>query len=198
MTALAVLLSLGAPAVFLGACEDPYESMREQPRYDPYEPSDLFDNGTSARPPVEGTISRDDWINNAPFHTGMAGNQLLDEIPAEVTAELLERGRERFNIFCTPCHGYDGYGQGMIVQRGYTQPPSFHTERLRTIPEGHLFRVITNGFGRMPSYAAQVPTEDRWAIIAYIRALQLSQHAPTGEAAAATATPGARPKQEAP
>ncbi|HEX9115694.1 MAG TPA: cytochrome c, partial [Anaerolineae bacterium] len=112
------------------------------------------------------------------FYTGMIGKDVGNVMPFPVTREVLERGRERFNIYCAPCHSRTGDGNGMIVQRGYRRPPSYHIDRLRQAPLGHFFDVITNGFGAMPDYAAQVPPADRWAIIAYIRALQLSQAAP--------------------
>ncbi|MDW8167442.1 MAG: cytochrome c [Acidobacteriota bacterium] len=111
------------------------------------------------------------------LYTGKVRGQLAETFPFPITRSILERGRERYDIFCAPCHGRDGYGEGMIVQRGFRQPSSFHTDRLRQAPVGYFFDVITNGFGTMYSYASRIPPEDRWAIVAYIRALQLSQNA---------------------
>jgi mono/diheme cytochrome c family protein len=166
---------LGLALTAAGCEREEARPMVDQPRYEYLEPSTLFDDGQSARPPIPNTISRDEWTENPAYHTGETADGLVQQVPTEITAELLDRGQTRFNIYCTPCHGQAGYGEGMIVQRGYTQPPSLHIPRLRVVPDGHFFNVITDGFGRMPSYAAQVPVEDRWAIVAYIRALQLSQ-----------------------
>ncbi len=152
--------------------------MRDQPRYDPLEPSQLFPDGSSARPVVPGTIPNNYDVANEWFYTGKtADGQLVNSFPFPITMAVLQRGQERFNIYCSPCHGFDGRGDGMIVQRGFTHPPSYHTDRLRNAPIGHFIDVITNGFGQMYSYAYRVKPEDRWAIAAYIRALQLSQNA---------------------
>jgi mono/diheme cytochrome c family protein len=170
-----------ATALFLVVgCEDS-GNMRDTPRYEPLEPSTVFADGTSARPPVPGTISREDWVDQAPFHTGLEQGELVTRAPIELSADLFARGRDRFNIYCSACHGYGGSGEGMVVARGFTAPASFHIDRLRQAPDGYFFNVITNGFGRMPSYAAQVSAADRWAIIAYIRGLQWSQHAPVAD-----------------
>jgi mono/diheme cytochrome c family protein len=156
--------------------------MAEQPRYDPLEPSTFFADGQSARPPVAGTVAREEPLqNDTPLYTGKVGEKFADAFPFPATLAVLKRGQERFDIFCSPCHSRLGDGDGMIVRRGYTRPPSFHGDRLREAPAGYFFTVITNGFGAMPSYAAQIPPQDRWAIIAYIRALQLSQHATLAE-----------------
>ena len=154
-----------------------YQVMAQQPRYEPYEPSTFFENGTSARPLVEGVVPRGGAREDTLLYTGMVNGQPSGEFPFPVTEAVMARGQERYTIFCTPCHGAVGDGQGIVVQRGFTPPPSFHIERLRTAPPGYFFDVVTHGFGAMPSYADQVPARDRWAIIAYIRALQLSQHA---------------------
>ena len=159
--------------------------MYDQARYKPYGASEFFEDGTSARPLVAGTIPRRDprerdVTSTEVFETGMAGGKLVDELPFPVDRAVLERGQERFRIFCTPCHGELGDGQGMIVRRGFNPPPSYHTQELRDKPIGHYFDVMTRGYGTMYSYAARVPARDRWAIAAYIRALQLSQHAPDG------------------
>ncbi|MFB3817138.1 MAG: cytochrome c [Candidatus Methylomirabilales bacterium] len=126
---------------------------------------------------MPGTIPRGHLRADEPFYTGKSGGELVTTLPVPLTRKLLERGQERFEIFCAPCHDRTGGGRGMIVQRGYRQPPSYHIDRLRQAPIGHLFEVTTKGFGVMPDYAEQVPPADRWAIAAYIRALQLSQHA---------------------
>lgn len=169
-------LACAAGVASLGACERGGD-MRDQPRYEAMEPSEVFADGTSARPPVPGTVSRDGWMDNPSLHTGLIDGRFVERVPLEVTPALLARGRERFDIFCSPCHGYDGEGHGMVVERGYTAPPSFHIGRMRAAPDGYIFNVITDGLGRMPPYGAQVPVADRWSIIAYVRALQLSRHA---------------------
>jgi hypothetical protein len=151
--------------------------MHVQPRYDPLAPSTFFDDGRSARPVVPGTVARGHLRIDDHLYTGKVNGALVDTFPFPVTRQVLERGRERYNIYCSPCHDYLGTGHGMIVQRGFQPPPSYHNDRLRKAPLGHFFDVITNGFGAMHSYADRVSPEDRWAIIAFIRALQLSQHA---------------------
>jgi hypothetical protein len=158
----------------LAACDN----MANQPRHDPLDASAFFPDGRSARPLVPGTVPRGSLDEAPEFYSGRdAEGMLLDEMPIEVTLEVLERGRERYDIYCAPCHGFDGYGEGIIVQRGFPAPQSFHTDRLRAAPDGHYFDVITNGFGRMYDYSYRVNPSDRWAITSYIRALQLSQFA---------------------
>jgi hypothetical protein len=157
------------------------QEMAEQPRYEPLEPSTFFADGRSARPLVEGTVARGRLRLDELFYTGKVGGELAEVLPFPVTRDLLARGQERYNIYCTPCHDHVGNGQGMIVQRGLRPPPSLHIERLRQAPIGHFFDVITNGYGAMASYAVEVAPADRWAIAAYIRALQLSQHAEVAE-----------------
>jgi mono/diheme cytochrome c family protein len=152
--------------------------MHNQPRYVPLRPSSFFGDGRSERSPVEGTIARGHLNDDAALYTGKgADGKPLDTFPFAVTKDVIERGRARFNIYCTPCHDRTGNGRGMVVRRGYRQPPSYHIDRLRQAPHGHIFDVITNGFGAMPDYAAQIAAQDRWAIVAYVRALQLSQNA---------------------
>jgi hypothetical protein len=158
----------------LTAC---HRDMRDQPRYEALEASTFFSDGQSARPRVEGTIARGQLNDDESFHTGRAGTQFVSEIPLKLDRPLMQRGQERFNIYCAVCHARTGNGDGMIVQRGFRRPPSFHIERLRNAPAGHFFDVMTNGFGAMPSYRVQVPAADRWAIVAYIRVLQMSQQA---------------------
>jgi len=153
------------------------QKMANQPRYDSLEPSDFFGDGMSARPRVAGTVARGETAIDPVLATGKMNGQDIDGFPIAVTAQVLNRGQERFDIYCSACHGKLGDGNGMIPSRGYRHPPSFHTELLRTARTGHFFDVMTNGFGSMPSYANQVPVNDRWAIVAYIRALQMSQNA---------------------
>lgn len=160
-------------ALLLSGCG---RNMYDQARYESYEPSSLFADGTSARPIPEGTVSRERGAIAESFFTGQDENGLLTELPIPLTQAVLERGQERYNIYCAVCH-YSGDGGGIIVQRGFVRPASFHEPRLRAAPVGYFYNAITNGFGRMYSYASRIPPEDRWAISAYIRALQLSQSA---------------------
>ena len=151
--------------------------MHDQPKYEPLEESPFFGDARSARPIVPGTVARGRLHDDTLLYTGKVGGADADVFPFPITGEVLERGRERFNIFCSVCHGRLGDGEGMIARRGFRRPPSYHIDRLRQAPVGHFFDVITNGFGAMPDHATQIPVRDRWAIIAYIRALQRSQHA---------------------
>ncbi len=156
------------------ACQ---QEMADQPRHKPLARSEFFGDERSARPLVPGTVARGRLDADEPFFSGKSGGVLVEVFPFPVTREVLERGQDRYTIFCAPCHDRVGNGQGMVVQRGFRPPPSFHSDRLRVAPVGHFYDVITSGFGAMPAYAAQVPPRDRWAIVAYIRALQLSQNA---------------------
>jgi mono/diheme cytochrome c family protein len=167
MTRAAIAIMIGAS---LAGCD---QNMTSQPKYAEYEPATLFANGQVLQAPVAGTVARDD-LDRARETTSRP----------PLTPQVLARGRERFDIFCAPCHGRDGDGDGMIVARGFPKPPSLHEDRLRAAPDQHIFDVITNGYGVMYSHAARVPPRDRWAIVAYIRALQLSQHAAIGDLAA--------------
>ncbi len=151
--------------------------MHVQPKVLPLSRSDFYEDMRGSRTPPAGTIARGQLHEDAYFYTGMINGQPGNEMPFSVTREVLERGRERFNIYCSPCHSELGDGNGMVVQRGFRRPPSFHEPRLRQAPLGHFYDVISNGFGAMPDYAAQVPSHDRWAIAAYIRVLQTSQNA---------------------
>lgn len=172
---LAGLLSVLALVGLGAACR---QDMHQAPRYDPLEKSDFFADSRAARPLVEGTVARGFLREDAALYTGKGpSGQLLDTIPVPVDRALLERGQDRYNVYCAPCHGATGDGNGMIVQRGFKQPTSYHTDRLRTQPVGYFYDVITNGFGAMQDYSAQVAPRDRWAIAAYLRALQLSRHA---------------------
>jgi hypothetical protein len=168
--------------------------MHLQPYYRPMAKSDFFADARSARLPVEGTVARGDLHENTYFYTGKIGNSLGDYMPFPLTKEVLERGRERFNITCTPCHGRVGDGNGFIPTRGFRRPPSFHIERLRKVPIAYFFDVDTNGFGVMPDYSAQVTPYDRWCIAAYIRALQLSQDASKTDVPAGQQFPAPAPK----
>jgi len=151
--------------------------MHNQPKAIPLRESMFFKNGSSARPIVEDTVARGTLQDDAAFFTGKNGTAEVDALPFPLTAEVLDRGEERFNIFCSPCHDTAGTGRGMVVRRGYRQPPSYHIDRLRAVPIGHFYDVMTNGFGAMPDYRTQIAPRDRWTIAAYVRALQLSQHA---------------------
>lgn len=161
------------------------QDMHNQPKYRPLRASTFFENTSSARPLVEGTIARGTLQTDAAFFTGKNGAMLVSELPFPVTQEVLDRGQQRFNIYCTPCHDATGSGNGLVVQRGYPRPQTYHSDRLRQIEVGYFFDVMTNGFGRMPDYKAQITPRDRWNIAAYIRALQLSQHATAAQADAA-------------
>src|ERR1019366_2907668 len=152
--------------------------MQAQPRQNPLSRSDFCSDQRSARPPIEGTVARGQLHEDSYFYTGKIGNNPGDAMPFAVTKEVLERGRERFNIFCAPCHSRLGDGKGFVPSRGFSkQPPSFHIARLQKVPLGYFYDVITEGFGIMPDYASQIPPQDRWDIVAYVRALQLSQNA---------------------
>lgn len=172
---LPAALALLAPLVLgSAACR---QDMHDTPRVEAYEATDAFADGLGNRPPVEGTVPRG-WLNDdEQLTTGKVNGTLVDEFPFPVTRQVLERGRDRFNAYCSPCHGQTGLGNGMIVQRGLKVPPSFHDERLRSSPVGYYFDVMTNGFGVMQDYRSQLDAPDRWAVAAYVRALQLSQRA---------------------
>ena len=163
-----------ALAVTAAGCR---QDMHDQPKLEAYESADFFADGRAMRPIPEGTVARGQLYEDELLYAGKVNGQVSEELPFPVTGELLQRGRERFDVYCSPCHGVSGLGNGMVVQRGYRTPPSFHAEPLLSRPVGHYFDVMTNGFGAMPDYRAQVLPEDRWAIAAYIRALQLSQRA---------------------
>lgn len=166
-------------ALLLGAgCR---QDMHDGPYVERLEKSTFFDDGRGSRPPVAGAVAYGDLRADAHLYTGYVGGELASSFPMEVTRETVERGRTRFEIFCQPCHGSLGDGYGSIVQRGFQQPPSYHIDRLRNAPAGHFYNVIANGYGRMYSFNDRIQVEDRWAIVAYIRALQLSQAAPMNE-----------------
>ena len=188
------LALLCVATVALAGCR---QDMHDQPKYRPLRASVFFENTSSARPLVEGTIARGTLQTDAPFFTGKNGAMLVSELPFPVTQAVLDRGQERYNIYCAPCHDATGSGNGLVVQRGYPKPPTYHSDRLRNVEAGYFFDVMTNGFGRMPDYRAQITPRDRWNIVAYIRALQLSQHASKADVdaakAATPATPAAAP-----
>jgi mono/diheme cytochrome c family protein len=171
-----------ALALIGSACR---QDMHDQPKYLPLRESAFYTDERSARPLVDGTVARGQLRDNELLFTGKANGADATVFPAPVTEKVMLRGQERFDVFCSPCHGRTGQGDGMVVLRGYRRPPSLHEERLRNAPVGHYFDVITNGFGAMPDYASQVKPQDRWAIIAYIRALQLSGHATLADVPAA-------------
>ncbi len=168
------LVALASFALVSSGCR---MDMHLQPKYLPYDATTFFPDGRSERQPVPGTVARGQLRTDELFYTGRENGVAVDKFPFPITRADLERGRERFNVYCTPCHDYTGSGRGMIVERGFPQPPSYHIDRLRDAPVGHFYEVITNGFGAMYSYAARVEPADRWRIAAYIRVLQLSQNA---------------------
>ncbi|HWF66915.1 MAG TPA: cytochrome c [Acidobacteriaceae bacterium] len=153
------------------------QDMQDEPKMIPQRGTRFFASGRSVRPQVEGTVARNEGDEDDYFHTGLIANQEQDKMPFPVTMTVLLRGQEQFNIYCTPCHSRVGNGRGMIVERGYKPAGDLIEPRIKQEPLGHYFAVISNGYGAMPDYAAQVSTKDRWAIAAYIRALQLSQSA---------------------
>jgi mono/diheme cytochrome c family protein len=160
------------------------QDMHDQPSDKTYAASSFFGDGLSARPVVAGTVARGQLHLDEAFYRGKIDGAFVNELPIEVDQKLLERGQQRFDIYCSVCHGRTGYGNGMIVERGFRRPPSYHIERLREAPLGYFFDVMTRGFGAMPSYAVQIEPRDRWAIVAYVRALQLSQNATLDDVAA--------------
>lgn len=210
-------------AFFLSACRS---DMQDQPKMKPYRSTTFYSDGLSSRPPVEGTVARGFLKSDTEFFTGKkagraaaatAGSQTtaanaggttsaltgaaaypddVETFPLTITKEIVTRGKERYEIFCSACHGLSGNGDGMIVRRGFRRAASFNDDRLRQAPVGHFFDAITNGWGAMPAYAVQIPAEDRWAIVAYIRALQLSQQKvdpATAPAGPGTSTPAPKP-----
>jgi mono/diheme cytochrome c family protein len=170
---LVVLAVLGA-----AGCR---QDMHDAPRYEVYESSTFFADGKAARPAPVGTVARGWLRDDEALHTGRVNGELVTEFPFPIGAADLQRGRDRFNIYCTPCHGLLGDGEGMVVQRGLRRAASYHQDRLRAERPGYFFDVVTNGFGAMQGYAEQIPVRDRWLIVAYVRALQLSQHAKVDE-----------------
>lgn len=175
--AVRVLLVLSA-VLWVSGCR---MDMHDQPKYKSFRASAFFPDGRASRTPPEGTVAQGQLREDELLYTGKLDGQDSELFPFPITREVLDRGQERYNVFCSPCHDRVGTGQGIIVQRGMKQPPSFHITRLREAPPGYYFNVITQGFGVMYGYASRIPPEDRWAIIAYIRALHLSQAASYGD-----------------
>ncbi len=171
---ISLITLLAVLAVLLTACG---LNMYDQPRAEYQEKSVFLPGGVSTQPLPEGVVSRERGNYDQVFYTGQDATGFVTELPIPLTLELVQRGQQRYNIYCTPCHNFSGNGLGVIVQKGMPQPVSLHDQRLRDAPVGYFFNNITNGFGRMYSYASRIPPEDRWAIAAYIRALQLSQNA---------------------
>ncbi|HXM98134.1 MAG TPA: cytochrome c [Candidatus Dormibacteraeota bacterium] len=183
--------ALLAALVFVSGCNSLRQDMANQPRQNPLSPSDFFSDERSERALVENTVIRGATDDNQ-YLVPKDSNAF----PIPITQEFLERGKERYGIFCTPCHGLQGDGNGMVAMRGMKHPPTYHQDRLRQTPNGYIYDVVTNGFGAMYGYSAQIPPRDRWAIIAYVRALQLSRNAPAGQLPAelrnrVAASPGA-------
>ena len=186
------VVPLLAAITMLSACR---LDMHVQPRQNPLSHSDFFTDQRSARPPVEGTVARGQLQEDTYFYTGKLGDNPGDYLPFPATKAVLERGRERYNIFCAPCHSRLGDGNGFVPQRGFARkPPSFHIVRLQKAPVGYFYDVITEGFGIMPDYASQIPPRDRWSIVAYVRALQLSQNATRADVPAGQPIPSEPPK----
>jgi mono/diheme cytochrome c family protein len=177
MTSSSRILTVACAAAlfFVSGCQI-RQDMADQPKYKPLAPTDFFADGRSERPAIANTVARGALDEDALFVSKDS-----NAFPIELTPELMKRGKDRYGIFCTPCHGLQGDGNGMVAMRGMKHPPTYHSDRLRKVPNGYLFDVITNGFGGMLSYSAQIPPRDRWAIIAYVRALQLSRNAPVSE-----------------
>ena len=169
-----VLLALVPVLLFAAGCR---QDMHDAPRYEAFEASSSFPNGSASRTAPAGTVARGWLRDDEALYTGKVGGQVVDQFPFPIVAADLQRGQARFNIYCTPCHGKLGDGQGMVVQRGLRQAASYHQDRLREEKVGYFYDVVTNGFGAMQGYAEQIPVRDRWLIVAYVRTLQLSQHA---------------------
>ena len=167
-----------ACCVVLSACR---QDMHDAPRYDPLEESDFFSDGRSARSPVPNTVARGLLRDDELLYTGLTNGQLANQFPMPVTAQVMSRGQERFNIYCSPCHGRTGRGDGMVVRAASGRRPRSTASGCAKRPSGYFYDVISNGFGAMSDYSAQVPVADRWAIVAYVKALQLSQHATIDE-----------------
>jgi cytochrome c553 len=179
---LAMVGALAGTALLAGCRQD----MQDQPKFFPQRGTNFYPDGRSVRPQVENTVARGQLHEDSYFYTGLIDGKEGDALPFPVTLQVLARGQERYNIYCTPCHSRVGNGEGMIVQRGYAPAGNYHTPYLQAAPLGHFFNVMTNGYGAMPDYAAQLTPADRWAVVAYIKALQLSQNAtqadvPAGE-----------------
>ncbi|MDP9049918.1 MAG: cytochrome c [Acidobacteriota bacterium] len=178
---MAVATAMAASMTLAGCRQD----MHNQPKFTPQRGTEFYADGRSSRPQVENTVARGQLHEDTYFYTGMQDGKEGNVMPFPVTMEVLQRGQERYNVYCTPCHSRVGNGAGMIVMRGYHPAGNFHSARLLAMPLGHFFTVISNGYGSMPDYSAQVAPVDRWAIVAYIKALQLSQSAKSADAGGA-------------
>ena len=166
--------SLALTLLFAAGCR---RDMYDQPKYDAYDPTTFFKDGSSSRQQIDGTVARGDLQADALYYKGKVDDKDANLLPFAADREVLELGRERYLIYCSPCHGRTGDGRGMVVRRGFSPPPTFHSEYLKQKPVGHIYNVITHGYGAMYSYAARIPVRDRWAITAYIRAMQYSRDA---------------------
>lgn len=180
ITRRAAFCSAALGLMFVLGCR---QDMHDEPKFFPQRGTSFYPDGRSVRPQVANTVARGQLHEDGYFYTGLENGKEGNTLPFPVTMQVLERGQERFNVYCTPCHSRVGNGEGMIVQRGYAHAGDFHTARLETAPLGHFFHVITNGYGAMPDYASQIVPADRWAIVAYIKALQLSQKATEADVA---------------
>ena len=174
-------IALATACVALAGAAACRQDMHDAPRFKPLQENPFYEDGRASRPIPAGTVARGFLKDDDVFYTGMQNGAPVEKIPMPLTDAVVQRGQERYNIYCSPCHGVAGDGDGMIVKRGYKKPPSYHDPRLRNERAGYFFDVMTRGFGQMPDYAAQVSPKDRWAIVAYVRALQLSQHATVGD-----------------
>jgi len=180
---VAVILMIAIIGCYRGRpSEDPpihlNPNMDSQPKYEAQEQSNFFTDGATMRLPVPGTVAWGELHEDDAYFRGRnVDGKLIQTMPVEITMDLLRRGQQRYNIYCAPCHDQTGAGQGIVIKKGYLPPPSLHIDRLRNAPDGHFFDVISNGIRNMPAYNHQIPVADRWAIIAYIRALQRSQNA---------------------
>jgi hypothetical protein len=187
--------SVVATVISIAVCCACRLDMQVQPKQNPFVRSDFFPDQRSERPLVEDTVARGQLRADTFLYTGKIGNSFGDYMPFSITRETLDRGRERYNIYCSPCHSLVGDGNGFVPSRGFSRiPPSYHTPRLQKAPLGYLFDVITNGYGVMPDYRTQISAEDRWKIVAYVRALQLSENATKADVPQGQAIPSEPPK----
>jgi cytochrome c553 len=187
------MISLLSATALLSACGIRID-MHDQPKAKPLRQSEFFADQRASRDLVEGTVARGDLRSDELFYTGKINGQEADQFPYPITQQTIERGRERFNIYCSPCHSRYGDGNGMVVQRGFKRPPDYTEDKLMKAPVGHFFNVMTNGFGSMSEYKSQVSATDRWAIAAYIRALQTARKAGASDVPAGTQIANGPPK----
>jgi len=184
---IVLVMALVATSCYRGKpSEDPpihlNPNMDSQPKYEAQEESEFFENKMTMRPSVAGTVARGDLREDDAYYRGKnADGSLVARMPVDMTMDLLQRGKQRYNIYCSPCHDQTGSGKGIIIKKGFLPPPSMHLDRLRQSPDGHFYDLISNGIRNMPSYKHQIPVADRWAIVAYVRALQRSQNAKAGD-----------------